>query len=153
VGLTADISEAAAMRVKQLVKNGESFTAYDVTLWLRDQLGHTAYVSHEVVKAAVHSAMGVLSADNKYDWKTQQFDGGVARLYYQVEAPATDVNMIAVDSSVIDAIGYDPATDALYVELLTNGKRYRYNGLGAAMFADFLNAESKGAFFNRYIKH
>lgn len=86
MGLTADIAVDAAARVMDLAEDGDSFTAYDVTLWLRDQMGRNTHVSHEIVKAAVHATMAAIGKDFGYNWKPQQFGDKTARLYYQAGA-------------------------------------------------------------------
>jgi hypothetical protein len=56
---------------------------------------------------------------------------------------------IAVDSSAITSIGFKG--NVLEIEF-NSGNVYQYNGVTAATFYDFLNSESKGKFFNLYIK-
>jgi hypothetical protein len=57
---------------------------------------------------------------------------------------------IPVDSTVIAAVEYSPEA-ALDIEF-TSGARYRYFAVPAQLFHRFLSAESKGTFFNRYIR-
>ena len=59
--------------------------------------------------------------------------------------------MIFVDSSNIEAIGYDGDTQELHVQFLS-GACYIYNDVPAAVFEDLMNAPSKGSFLNREVK-
>lgn len=56
---------------------------------------------------------------------------------------------IAVDSSAISSIGFKD--NVLEIEF-NSGNTYQYNGVAKDTFEFFLNSESKGQFFNRYIK-
>jgi len=59
------------------------------------------------------------------------------------------MSMIPVSSSFIRAIGYDGST--LYVEM-RNGETYDHHGCPYHHFEGLLNASSKGAYYNRYIR-
>ncbi|MEO8071471.1 MAG: KTSC domain-containing protein [Acidobacteriota bacterium] len=61
------------------------------------------------------------------------------------------MNRIDVESSVVRAIGYEPATSRLEVAFV-NGGVYRYHHVPAAVHAAFLAAESKGQFLNGVVK-
>lgn len=58
---------------------------------------------------------------------------------------------LRVDSSSIAAIGYDRQARLLHVEF-RSGARYRYREVPEAVFAAFLNAESKGRYFAQYVR-
>ncbi len=55
-----------------------------------------------------------------------------------------------VDSSFVDRIAHDADTNNLYV-VLDHGS-YLYNGVPVSVFERFLEASSKGRFFNLKIK-
>ncbi|WP_236796229.1 KTSC domain-containing protein [Amycolatopsis sp. GM8] len=57
-----------------------------------------------------------------------------------------------VASSVIRAVGYDPARRALDVEF-RSGQVYRYENVESAVYKEFMAAESKGRFFNLHIQY
>ena len=59
--------------------------------------------------------------------------------------------MIYVDSSNIEAIGYDDDGQELHVQFLWGGQ-YAYHGVPREVFDAFLQAPSKGSFLNREIK-
>lgn len=59
--------------------------------------------------------------------------------------------MQPVDSSAIEMIGYDPVEPALTVRY-RGGRSYLYPGVPEHLYRQLMNAESKGAFMNRYIK-
>jgi hypothetical protein len=60
--------------------------------------------------------------------------------------------MIFVDSSNIEAIGYDSASRELHVRFLKSGETYVYYEVEEWVFEDFKIADSKGAFLNTNIK-
>jgi hypothetical protein len=59
--------------------------------------------------------------------------------------------MIFVDSSNIEAIGYDDGAQELHVRFLT-GETYVYSGVPREVFDAMMNAPSKGSFLNREVK-
>jgi hypothetical protein len=58
----------------------------------------------------------------------------------------------AVTSSNIASIGYDPASQTVEVEFHEGGV-FQYYEVPQEVYDDFLAADSKGKFFNQYIKH
>lgn len=60
--------------------------------------------------------------------------------------------MVPVDSSSIAAIGYDTGSQELYVEFLEGGRTYIYSGVPDVTHQEFMDADSKGGYFNREIK-
>ena len=59
--------------------------------------------------------------------------------------------MIYVDSSNIEAIGYNEGSQELHVQFIDSGL-YIYNGVPREIFDALLNAASKGSFLNREVK-
>ncbi len=59
--------------------------------------------------------------------------------------------MFFVDSSNIEAIGYDDETQELHVQFLSSGY-YIYSEVPRGVFDDLMNAASKGSFLNREVK-
>jgi hypothetical protein len=59
--------------------------------------------------------------------------------------------MVYVDSSNIEAIGYDEGVSELHVWFLSGGC-YVYHDVPLGIFDDFMCAPSKGSFLNREIK-
>ncbi len=55
-----------------------------------------------------------------------------------------------VESSMMNTIGYDEATKTLLI-VFNSGKTYEYADVPADVFAEFLDAESKGQFFHAAI--
>ena len=56
-----------------------------------------------------------------------------------------------VDSSLIRSIGYDLASSVLEVELV-GGRVYEYYDVPLSVYSELMNADSKGNYFNEYIK-
>jgi KTSC domain len=59
--------------------------------------------------------------------------------------------MAYVDSSNIEAIGYDEANRELYVQF-RNGRTYVYIDVPSELHRELLDADSKGSYFNRAIR-
>jgi hypothetical protein len=59
------------------------------------------------------------------------------------------MELIAVDSSAIAAVGYDGYT--LTVEFRT-GRTYDHPGVPYSVYRELMNASSMGAYYNRYIR-
>ena len=57
-----------------------------------------------------------------------------------------------VDSSNVEAIGYDPATQELHVRFLKSGETYVYYNVEESVFDEFMQADSKGQYLNLKIK-
>lgn len=59
------------------------------------------------------------------------------------------MHRMQVESSSIDSVGYE---DEILEVRFNNGGLYRYFGVPPEVCLDFLKADSKGCFFNRYIR-
>lgn len=57
-----------------------------------------------------------------------------------------------MDSTSIASIGYDPRRRELDIEFFQSGDVYRYSGVSAAEYAEFMTAESKGNYLNQVFK-
>jgi hypothetical protein len=60
------------------------------------------------------------------------------------------MKLIEVESSMIQAVGYDPESKELEV-LFDSGKTYRYTGVPQEEYEGLLKAESKGRYMRGYI--
>ena len=61
------------------------------------------------------------------------------------------LNSVAVVSSAIAQIAYDSERETLQVEFC-DGRVYRYEGVPSLLYQALLQADSKGAYFNRHIR-
>jgi len=59
--------------------------------------------------------------------------------------------MTYVDSSNIEAVGYDDGSQELHVQFISGGY-YVYRDVPRQIFDDLMSAPSKGSFLNREIK-
>jgi hypothetical protein len=57
-----------------------------------------------------------------------------------------------VDSSNIEAVGYDSSSQELHVQFLQSGKTYVYSSVPEWVFQELLAADSKGIYLNSQIK-
>ncbi|MCC7316600.1 hypothetical protein RAS2_18630 [Phycisphaerae bacterium RAS2] len=60
--------------------------------------------------------------------------------------------MHLVDSTNIEAIGFDPSSQELHVRFLKSGETYVYYAVEEWVFQEFLQADSKGTYLNASIK-
>jgi hypothetical protein len=60
--------------------------------------------------------------------------------------------MTYVDSSNIEAIGYDVAALELHVRFLKSGETYVYYAVEEWRYQEFMQADSKGKYLNAEIK-
>ncbi len=60
--------------------------------------------------------------------------------------------MISVDSSNVEAIGYDATTRELHVRFAKSGETYVYYEVEEWVFEDFKRSDSKGTFLNTIVK-
>ncbi len=61
--------------------------------------------------------------------------------------------MQSVDSSSIEAVGYDSDNQVLYVRFLNSGKTYVYYDVDEPVHREFLQADSKGRYFGSNIRN
>lgn len=59
---------------------------------------------------------------------------------------------VPLDSTLLAWVRYHPAADRLEV-FLHSGERYQYFGVPSSCYQQLLQADSKGAFFNRHIRN
>lgn len=64
---------------------------------------------------------------------------------------ASTVRMIKIESSNIDAVGHDPATNELHVHF-KNGTKYVHPDIPRAFYQNMLQSPSKGKYYNDRIK-
>lgn len=61
-------------------------------------------------------------------------------------------DMVFVDSSNIEEIGYDAAAQELHVRFLKSGETYVYFAVEEWRFQEFMLTDSKGVYLNSNIK-
>jgi hypothetical protein len=57
-----------------------------------------------------------------------------------------------VESALIRSVGYGPVDSILEVELIEDGRVYRYFDVPYSVAEELMSAESKGAYFNEHVK-
>jgi hypothetical protein len=60
------------------------------------------------------------------------------------------MNLVTVDSSMLDAVGYDEKTQELEA-VFVSGNVYRYEGVPKEVYEQLLASDSKGSFMHRVI--
>ena len=66
-------------------------------------------------------------------------------------APAAKIEMKAVESSLLDEVGYDAEKHVLKVKL-DSGETFKYMKVPQATYKKLMKAKSKGEFFTKHIK-
>jgi hypothetical protein len=61
------------------------------------------------------------------------------------------VQLIPVQSSAVEAVGYDPPTRRLRIRF-TSGREYDFCGVPESVYRGLISAPSKGAYYNDHIK-
>lgn len=61
-------------------------------------------------------------------------------------------DMQYVDSSNIEAIGYDAASQELHVRFLKSGETYVYYAVDEWVFVELMQSDSKGKYLNANVK-
>jgi len=62
------------------------------------------------------------------------------------------VTLIDVDSSNLQAVGYDLAEHSLYVRF-HSGRLYRYSRVPPLIYEELMKSESKGKFFDTQVRN
>ena len=62
------------------------------------------------------------------------------------------VEMQIVQSSNIEAIGYDETAQELHIRFLKSGKTYVYPGVPVDVYQGLMAAPSHGSYFSQFIK-
>ena len=75
-----------------------------------------------------------------------------ALLVFSAAALAADIEMKAVESSLIAQVGYDPATKDLAIQMHNSSDTYVYKDVPQTVYDNFMAAESKGSFYVKNIK-
>lgn len=76
---------------------------------------------------------------------------GIAILFFGCQR-APEAEFVPVESSVMEAVKYDQATQTLSIRFVNPPTVYEYSGVAPMVYAEFLAAESKGRFFHESIK-
>jgi hypothetical protein len=76
----------------------------------------------------------------------------VSLLFLSFAALAADIEMKPVESSFLSKLGYDPEAKVLAIQMQNSSDTYLYQNVPASIYADFLAADSKGAFYVEKIK-
>ena len=73
-------------------------------------------------------------------------------LLLSVAVLAADIEMTAVESSLLNKVGYDPEAKVLVVQMNNSSDRYFYSDVPQSVFDGLMDAPSKGSFYVKKIK-
>lgn len=62
------------------------------------------------------------------------------------------MSLTPVNSSAIRAVGYNPFTGTLAVQFHSSSTIYTHHGVPYSVYAELMDAESKGGFYARHIQ-
>lgn len=63
------------------------------------------------------------------------------------------IRMVAVDSAVLEAVGYEPESRRLHARFTDRGALYVYSDVPPEVYSKLIAADSKGEYFNREIRN
>lgn len=69
-----------------------------------------------------------------------------------IPQPLPTITLVAVHSSSLAQVAYDPRRSILQVEF-RDGATYQYADVPVETYHDLLQADSKGAYFNRCVRN
>ena len=69
-----------------------------------------------------------------------------------IPQPLQTINPVAMRSSSLAQVAYDPCRSILQVEF-RDGTTYQYANVPVETYHDLLQADSKGAYFNRCVRN
>lgn len=73
-------------------------------------------------------------------------------LLLSAAAFAAEIEMTAVESSLLNKVGYDPEAKVLVVQMNNSSDRYFYSDVPQSVFDGLMDAPSKGSFYVKKIK-
>lgn len=76
----------------------------------------------------------------------------VSLVLFTAAAFAADIEMQAVESSLIDKVGYDAETKVLAIQMNNSSDTYYYQAVPESIFENLLAADSKGRYYVKNIK-
>jgi len=76
----------------------------------------------------------------------------VSLLLFTAAAFAADIEMQAVESSLIDQVGYDAEAKVLAIQMNNSSDTYYYQDVPQSIFENLLAADSKGRYYVKNIK-
>src|SRR4051812_4704313 len=62
-----------------------------------------------------------------------------------------NTNIVLPRQSFIAVINYKPDAEELYIVIRKNGRRYRYTGVPAQVFAEIMQATNKGSYISQHV--
>lgn len=170
------LSDAVHRVLAYLAKDNAVFTAFQVTEMLRAEVGPTVPISHSSVRDVVHDAMSNFVHQGYYDidYSYTAPNGKSSKQYFPTElwafsqsqlalpsptnAPLkVEIPNIRINSTLVRGISFDGniAEGELTVKL-DNGvgdtNTYIYSNVPFQVYLDFINADSKGVYFNSNVR-
>ena len=88
---------------------------------------------------------------NENGWKTSYADYKPKETKTEEPKPKSEGYISVSGSSIIKGFQYDPDTKKLTVDL-TSGNTYVYDDIAQYLYDGFKAADSKGSYYNNYIK-
>jgi hypothetical protein len=172
-----ELFDAVEQVIVDFVQRRKSFTAYDITTILRDEVGSGINICHDTIKEIVFEKMAYLLSDvplytsrlapeinsnnppNLFEpaelvTQDEYVQQPVVGQNNVVRNTFVTLNPYKVNSDVIREIGWsgDVANTGNLDVTLQNDSKYCYYDVPFTAYAAFINAPSKGRFYNSGIK-
>ncbi len=160
----AELKKVVEGAVRHCVANKATFSAYDITIGLRNAIGPAVEINHDRVKAMVHTYMrdtdefSYGATDNgQYliyapvivnDFKFV-FGDGQTPVLGQLKSPWEDVYP---DSTAIHKMSYNKASEELRILFISGNTECEYYDVPELVWFAFKDASSKGKFYHQHIK-
>lgn len=149
--------------IENLMGERAHFTAFTVTLKVREKMNDQEIPHYELVRPATHAVMNalLLRGSSTYVMSLDHTSfASPAWVYHpKGESPkATNKNipmMIPVESTAIEAVGFEidvGSTNGTLWITFTSGGTYQFKGVPVHHFIGLLNADSKGGYYNQNVR-
>ena len=167
------LEEAVKRAVADFIKNDKSFTSFDVTTALRQDVGNTFNVKHPNVREIVHEVMEALVDADLYDvdrafpvagtFATQYSPSDIwlsssANVKNNPVATPSNVQLavripnIRVKSSVLKGVSYSGTSESGDLKLKLVSGTYIYKDVPFSAYVQLMNAKSKGQTYNQILR-
>lgn len=160
----SSLLEGVKSAVTRLIIAGSSFTAYDVTKLLRNDVGTSIMIEHDDVRRYVADIMQELTEVLPIYSVRQATELNSANPPLRYEPVGGGISAVSVgnnedvvfsprkvNSSFVKEIGWIGKAGVGTLDVVLGDHSYSYQNVPLSIFAKFLDSPSKGRFFNQNI--
>jgi hypothetical protein len=153
----SSLLEGVKSAVTRLIIAGSSFTAYDVTKLLRNDVGTSIMIEHDDVRRYVADIMQELTEVLPIYSVRQATELNSANPPLRYEPVGGGISAVSVGNnedvvfSPVKEIGWIGKAGVGTLDVVLGDHSYSYQNVPLSIFAKFLDSPSKGRFFNQNI--